>query len=117
MKPNSSHPLQLALGLTIWIIWFGFIYGALSLGCVIAPPPPSLGPLTWINGMLLATTVLVASWLFYHAWQCWRASAGGAKENKHSGILVARVSAGLHLLAALATLAVGVPTLVLPPCV
>jgi hypothetical protein len=117
MKPSVYHPLQLALGLAIWITWFGVVYGGLSLVCVSAPPDASLGPFTWINGLLLVVTMLVALLLLYYGWQCWRAPGHGAEEARRARVLVARVAAGLHLVAALATLAVGIPLLVLPPCV
>lgn len=116
MKPAPRHPIHLALGLAIWIIWFGAIYGGLSLACVTAPPSPSLGPYTWVNGVLLLSTVAVVLLLAYLAWRCWYAPGIGDERERHARRLVARVSAGLYIAAAIATLGVGLPMIVLPPC-
>lgn len=116
MKPAPDHPIHLALGLTIWISWFGAIYGGLSLVCVIAPPNPSFGPFTWVNGLLLLSTAAVTLLLGYLGWRCWRAPVAGEQRERHARRMVARVSAGLYVTAAVSTLGVGVPMMVLPPC-
>ncbi len=102
----AQHPLQLVLGLTVWAIWFVALYGGLSVACKLAPPPASAGALTWLNGALLLFTLATAALLGYWARLCWRAQG-----------FIARVGAGVHLASAVATLAMGLPALVLPPCV
>ena len=114
--PAPSHPLQLVLGLVVWSAWFVLLYGGLSVGCALAPPAPEAGTANWLNALLLlatlATTVLLTLW----ARSCWRA-AGRSKDNGAQTRFITRIAAGVHLVAAAATLAVGLPTLALPPCV
>ena len=109
--PPPSHPLQLALGLVIWSAWFVAAYGGLSVGCRLAPPAPEQGPFTWINLAVLLLTVPVVAVLLGMAWRCWRFADTAAQE------FIPRVAAGLHLSAAVATLAAALPALYLPPCV
>lgn len=114
---SPFHPIQLALGLAVWIIWFGTIYGGLSLGCVVAPPDPEQGPFTWINALLLLVTLAIAALLLNWARNCWRAAGRETGPDRSPRALIAHVAAGLHLTAAIATLAVGLTLLALPPCV
>ena len=107
-----AHPVQLVVGLVIWSLWFVLVYGGLSVGCEFAPPATSAGSFTWINALLLALTLATLALLLSAAWRCWRAPAQAG--NSH---FVARLAAALYLVAAIATLAVGLPILVLPPCV
>ena len=106
-----GHPFQLALGLVIWSGWFIAVYGGLSVGCKLAPPAPMPGPFTWINLALLLITLPVVAGLLVLARRCWRFAATTTQP------FIAQVAAGLHLSAAIATLAVAMPTLYLPPCV
>lgn len=110
-----GHPLQLALGLIVWSLWFLGVYAGLSVACAVAPPDISRGAITWINGVLLAPTLAVAALLLYWGGQCWRAS--GASEGNPRKRFIARVGAGVHLAGAVAALAIGLPLLRLPPCV
>lgn len=114
---SPYHPVQLALGLTVWIAWFGTIYGGLSLACVVAPPAPGQGPFTWINALLLLSTLIVTGLLLLWARNCWRAPGAGTEQERQPRVLIARVSGGLHLAAAIATLAVGLTVTALPACV
>lgn len=109
--PPPNHPLQLALGLVIWSMWFVAAYGGLSVGCRLAPPAAASGQFTWINLVLLLITLPVALGLLALARRCWRFAAGTACG------FIPRVAAGIHLGAAVATLAVVLPALYLPPCV
>ena len=115
--PSPYHPLQLALGLIVWAVWFSAIYGALSVACVLAPPPPAQGPFTWINATLLLCTLPVIALLLLWARQCWRAVEEGKGRDTPPRRLIVRVAAGVHLAGAIATLSVGLTLLVLPPCV
>lgn len=106
-----THPLHLVYGLLIWCIWFVLIYSVLSLGCAFALPENTLSPINWLNGIMLLLTLIITALLAGLANYCWRARA--APGNPH---FTARLAAGLYLVAAIATLAVGLPVLVLPPC-
>lgn len=106
-----THPLQLALGLIIWSVWFVLIYSVLSLGCEFALPENSLSPFNWLNALMLVLTLLTTALLAFFAWRCWRAPTPPG--NNH---FIARVAAGIYLASAISTLAIGLPVLVLPPC-
>jgi hypothetical protein len=117
MKLPASHPLHLVLGLTVWFAWFCLVYGGLSVACAVAPPAPEAGPLNGVNAGLLLLTVLTAVLLAWAARRCWRDAqrfpAGSPPGRKR---FVAGVSAALYVLAAVSTLVVGLPLLLLPPC-
>ncbi len=117
MRHRAVHPAHLVLGLVVWAVWFVAMYGGLSVACAVAPPPVADGALTWVNGLLLLLTAFTAAALLYAAWRCWLASRA---EDDVSGVARSRfipvVSATVHLSAAMAVLAIGVPAIVLPPC-
>ncbi len=112
---SPSHPVHLVLGLVVWSIWFVVLYGGLSVACAVAPPPVAMGPLTWVNAVLGAITLGVTVLLLYLARSCWR-TVPVVEEEGNPSRFVTQVAAGVHLVAAAATLAVGLPLLVLPPC-
>lgn len=116
------HPLHLVLGLTLWFLWFSLLYGGVAVACVVAPPAP---PDTVLNGINLtalaitALTVLLFTWAGHAAWR----SADAVPPEQGTGQraprqrFVARLSGALYGVAAVATLLVGLPLLVVPPCV
>lgn len=107
-----SHPLQLAMGLIIWSLWFVLIYAGLSVACSFTPPAAELQVTSWINALLLAVTILTTTLLGHCAYRCWRVpEAPGNRQ------FVARVATGVYLVASGATLAIGLPISVLPPCI
>lgn len=112
--PRFTHPVHLVLGFIIWSFWFVAVYGGLSVACAVAPPGDALGAATAINVWLLLLTFLTTALLLYLAFRCWRAAAPGMQ-----GLLrfLPQVAAGAYLAAAIATFAVGLPAMVLPPCV
>lgn len=109
------HPLQLALGLIVWSAWFVALYGGLSVGCALAPPAVEFGARTWLNGLLGALTALSFGWLIRQGWVCWRAAASGRADSPPRRFITA-VGAALYAVAAVSTLVIGIPVLVLPPC-
>jgi hypothetical protein len=112
---SPTHPVHLALGLTLWAGWFVVVYGGVSLACAWVPPPTPLGPFTWVNATVGALTLIMATLLAWGAWVCWRARHTG-HEPVGARRFLAAVSAGLYAAAAIATLAVGLPAMRLPPC-
>lgn len=108
---SPTHPMQLVYGLVIWCIWFVAVYSVLSLGCAFALPDNHLSSFNWLNALMLALTLIITLVLVLLAVYCWRARA--TPEDQY---FTARLAAGLYLVAAIATLAVGFPVLVLPPC-
>ncbi|WP_290793805.1 hypothetical protein [Halomonas sp.] len=107
-----SHPAQLLLGLTIWSLWFVALYGGLSVACELAPPAPRQGALTGINTWLAVLTLATLALL---AWLAWRGLCAG-RETVGSARFIALVGAGLHLFSAAGVAFVGLPLVVLTPC-
>ncbi|MFC0711431.1 hypothetical protein [Azorhizophilus paspali] len=110
MRPG--HPLQLALGLIIWSLWLVAVYAGLSLSCLSVWPDARLGVGSWLNELLGSLTLLIAAWLFGCAWRLWRMPPPILAARR----FVVRVGAWVYLLAAVATLFVGLPIMALPPC-
>lgn len=113
---SPYHPMQLALGLIIWSFWFVALYAGLSIGCIVAPPLAEQGALNWLNLTLFAGTLIIAGLLFYLAWLCHVAARAGADRDIPVRRFIARVALGIHLVAAIGTLALAIPVLRLPPC-
>ena len=107
-----SHPLHLAIGLTLWSLWFVVVYGGLSVACAVAPPAPEQGPLNLINLALGLFTLATVALLAALAWRSWQAAGGASGRGCH----VARVAAWLYAFSAVGTLYVGVPLIAVPPC-
>lgn len=115
-RTSAYHPIQIPLGLVIWSLWFVALYGGLSVACSVAPPPADDGAWNWLNlalGGLTLATLLALLWL---ARRFCRMTAPGHGLNERQ-VFVTRMAAGMHFIAALATLFVGIPLLQLPPCV
>lgn len=108
------HPLHLVLGFAIWSLWFVLSYAGLSLACQFAPPTDASMGFTWINALLLLGCASTTALLVYLALRCWRAPA--PREHPQQARFVSRVAGGAYLAAAIATLAVGLPSVWLPPC-
>lgn len=80
---RADHPLQLALGLTIWALWFVAAYGGVSVACAVGGPALREGPLTVVNLALGLLTVAVAALLLRLAIACARAARAG--RYRHGG--------------------------------
>lgn len=110
-----THPLQLALGLIVWAVWFVALYGVLSVGCALAPPDADLGARTWLNGLLAALTAITFGWLVWQVHRCGRDARAGIGEPASRRFL-STLGAGVYAAAAVSTLMIGIPILGLPPC-
>ncbi len=113
---SPYHPLQLALGLAVWIAWFALMYGALAIACEVAPPSTDTDSFTWINIALLFNTLVITGLLLYWANATWRATRTGDKFENASRLFIAKLGAGINLVGAIATLSLGLMVVVLPPC-
>ncbi|MGR9086759.1 MAG: hypothetical protein ACU841_06765 [Gammaproteobacteria bacterium] len=113
---SPFHPLQLALGLAVWIVWFALMYGALAVACEVSRPAIEHGPFTWINVALLFSTLAVTGLLLFWAYNCWRAARAGIGRVGSSHLFIARLGAGINLAGAIATFSMGLMALLLPPC-
>jgi hypothetical protein len=107
----AVHPVQMVMGFIIWAVWFVAIYGGLSVACDLAPPSIWLGHMTWINAVLLGVTLFTTLFLLALAYRCWR-----ARPDTDNHRFVVWISFAGYVGAAVATFAVGLPILGLPPC-
>ena len=116
----TGHPAHLALGLTVWCVWFVVVYGGMSVACaVVASPGTSvLNPINLTLGLITLLTTLA---LAFAATVCWQTARQGktpdADTRARQFWFMARLSAALYALSAGATLFVGLPLLALPPCI
>ena len=113
---SPYHPIQLVLGLSIWAIWFVIIYAGLSVACERQPVGLEQGSLTSLNLVLMAFTMLTCGLLLFMAHRNWRRARRVWTELSHAQRFIVRLSVALDMVAALVTLAVGLPAVVLPPC-
>lgn len=114
------HPLNLVLGLIVWSGWFVFIYGGLAVACAVAPPDLEKGVMSWTNILLLVLGLLLALLLLLCARRCWRARparGAPAETGKSNQRFIGSAAAAVYLASAVATLAVAMPAVTLPPCV
>lgn len=109
MKPHAWH---LVLGLTLWFAWFCATYGGLAVACAVAPPSPSQGAWTWLNLAVLLLAALFSAAFSAAAWASARANGKGERQR-----FMARAATALHAIAALSTLMVALPAVVMTPCV
>ena len=127
---SPFHPVQITLGLIIWSIYFVALYAGLSIACQHVVPAQETGAMTWLNLTLLAGTFIVFIGLLLQAWRSWKIfiqidpPVPASKINKNQtdetqrlGRFMAFLGAAVYSVAALATLMVGTPTLVLMPCI
>lgn len=114
-RTSPFHPVQIPIGLIIWSIWFVIMYGGQAVACAVNPPAPEQGIWNWLNGSLGLLTLLTAALLLWLTRYFWKLSSGAHDLNERQ-LFVTRLAAGVHLVAAIATLFVGVPLLQIPPC-
>ncbi len=111
-----SNAVHLFLGLTVWAVWFVAAYGGLSLACMASAPPRDAGVFNGINVGLATLTVGAAAWLLMAGRALRRALARLPAEAPSRERFLGSVSSCLYFVAAVATLFVGLPVLVLSPC-
>ena len=115
---GPGHPAQLVIGLIIWSIWFIAMYAGLSVVCQLAPPPRPQSAFSWLNIGLAAFSIMVILLLLVLAWRSGRycAAQHQAHDSSSTQRFIGYVSTVLYLAAAVATVAGGLPVLVLAPC-
>jgi len=109
------HPLHLVIGLTAWVLWLFAIYGGLAIACTFAPGLAAARGPSWINGLIVAMALLVASVLLWQARACWRATSL-PEASGVTGQFIGSVAAAAYLASAVASVALGLAALVFPPC-
>lgn len=121
---SPLHPLQLALGLLVWAVWFSVVYSVIGIACGME----SLRNHTLVNVVLVAFTLLVAGyllWCAYRCRKCWSAlersgeseAAESAPGPKYPAAFMASLAFGINALAGSSTLLVGLPLVLFLPCV
>ncbi|OMG64723.1 hypothetical protein AUR61_010270 [Stutzerimonas balearica] len=114
-RTSAYHPVQIPLGLVIWSLWFIGMYGGQAVVCTLAPPAPEQGVWNWLNAGLGLLTLLTLGLLVWLASHFWRLSRPPHQLNERQ-VFVTKIAAGIHMIAAIATLFVGIPLLQMPPC-
>lgn len=117
---SATHPLQLLAGLSVWALWFVAVYGGLSVACSTAPADATAqrGVFSGINLLLAGLTLATAGGLAWAAFACAR-TASRIDSAAEGGLapFIARCASALYGVAALSTLFVGFPLLLLWPCI
>lgn len=113
-----KHPVHLFLGLVIWFFfWFVLLYGGKGIACEVAPPPLSSGVFNWLNGLFLVLTLVATALMAIWTWLYWRSYQASKSEADESARFITTISIGVYAASTLSTLAVGLPVIVIPPCV
>ena len=113
---REPHAVHLWAGLTLWLLWFGLLYGGAALACRWWPLAVEALPLAVLSATAPVVTAL--------AWAAWAQARGGhprrraqhADPARRAAFLVA-VGSALYALAAVATLLVGATAAWWPACV
>jgi hypothetical protein len=117
MKLPATHPLHLALGLTLWLVWFAVVYGAQGAGCAVVQPAAQAGASTPVNVLLGGLTLAFFAGFAAAAALMARAARAQGKQGDPGGRFVTRAATALYATAAASTLVVGLPVFLMPPCV
>lgn len=112
-RVSGMAVLHALYGLGVWAICFVVLYAGVSIGCGTSLPGHNIGP---INGL---TAVLVALWVLHVGVSaCLVIRANRALRAGHSSrCFMQRLTLFLHSTAFVATVAAGLPVLLLVPCV
>ena len=111
MRP--PRPRQIPLALALWAICFVALYGGQAVGCAVSPPAPESGLANWLSATLGIGSLAVAALLLALSYRCCAATRQGLAPEQR---FIARLAAGVHLVAAVATLFIALPILRVPPC-
>ncbi|AHL75179.1 hypothetical protein CH92_08670 [Stutzerimonas stutzeri] len=115
-RTSIFHPMQIPFGLTIWSLWFAAMYGSQAVICSIAPPDPDQDVFNWLNASFGVLTLIVVALLLWLGRRSWRLSRKPHELDERQ-VFVTKVASGIHFIAALATVFVGLQLAFLPPCV
>ena len=115
-RTSVFHPVQIPFGLAIWSLWFAAMYGSHAVVCSIAPPPPEQGIFNWLNVSFGVITLIVVALLLGLSRRSWKLSRPPHDLDERQ-VFVTKVASGIHFIAALATVFVGLQLAFLPPCI
>ena len=126
-RPGRIRPDRVRPGLLVavsgWFVWaacFAVLYGVQGLGCHAAGTLPVAG--TRIAGVDGLTLLLAAIWMLHLAvlaglnWRSVRNSRQPADESDGTQRFMRRLARFSNVTATAATIWIGFPILVLPPC-
>lgn len=108
-----SHPLQLVAGFIMWAIWFGLMYGFLSIQCI---EQSNLQRFSWINALLLLFTIITTAILSFLAFTMARTLLITEKKDKPTRYFILWMGCCVYIVAAFTTLFTGSMALFFPPC-
>lgn len=112
---TRMHPLLLVAGLVMWAIWFVLMYSILSIACNVAPPATYYS-LNWLNGFLLAITLITTAKLLYFAYYVSTKKPLANVAPSPTKRFINWIAVAVFIVAAVATSAIGIMTLFFPPC-
>lgn len=115
--PAATHPLHLAMGLTLWLVWFAVVYGLQGAGCAVVQPDAQDGAGTPVNALLGGLTLVFIAGLTGAAVLMGRAARAQRESGANRARFVTRAATVLYATSAVSTLVVGLPIYLMPPCV
>ncbi len=124
MNPfHRSRLLAVILPMIVWAVYFAAVYALQGVGCSEGWNRTTLAgvnALTATAGALTLVTLAVIAWLGHSGWIGWRRgeSSGteGGRDTAQRQRAFSRVLTMLAALAFISTVLVGVPIVMVPPC-
>ena len=122
-RPLSyRHLTGMVSGLVVWAVWFVGVYGLAGLCCERGWNERGVPGGNLLSAALLGTTVIaliVIGWCARRGYSGWRSGRGRVahgQEARHRARFMGFVMFALSLVAAVATVMVAIPILMLDPC-
>jgi len=109
-------------GMIIWAIWFVVVYALTGVGCEAGWETRKVPGGNLLSAMMLLTTVLalaliaLAALSGYRGWQAGRLAVRPAADRRQRERFMGLIMLVLSLLAAVGTVMVAIPILMLSPC-
>lgn len=116
------HLPGMVSGLVVWAVWFVAVYGLAGLGCERGWNEHGVPGGNLLSAALLGTTVValtIIGWCArrgYSGWRSGRERRAHGQEARHRVRFMGFVMFALSLVAAVATVMVAIPILMLDPC-
>jgi hypothetical protein len=120
--PSYRRLVGVISGMIIWAIWFVVVYSLTGIGCDAGWHRRSAPGGNLLSLVMLLSTALALALIAWTAWRGylgWRRSSSAAvvgRDNTQRQGFMGLVMMVLSILAAVGTLLVGIPILMLEPC-
>jgi len=115
IRYGATSLLAMMSGLIVWASCFVVLYVALSLGCRYGIPDFSaagLPGLVWVLALLWLAHLALLGCMAHATWRRYRASGQASPAYRFA----LRSTLALHVVGFLATVVIGFPVLMMPPC-